>query len=276
MSSIKRAAVIGDFSGAGCGILNSALPVLAAAGVEVCGAPTFVRSVLLPDVPETAQMDLTALLPETEHRWKELGLRFDAVFCSFAGGEAEAAAAFAGSFCTGGCFLMVDPADHCEPSVTGSGVENLLRRADLIAADVGEAAALLGEKKREGPYDRRYTERLLRDLCSLGPKMAVVRDIWFNSELPGAAGFNCDLGNVSYAFSPHVPGKYFGCGSVFSPALLAGFLNGMNLTNALQLAVDFTADCMQKSRESGGEARFGLRPERSLPRLVRELGLEVR
>ena len=274
MSEMKRTAVVGDFSGVGTGVLNAALPILSAAGAETCAVVTSVLSANSLNAGESIRRDLSEDVPGYVSQWKKLGLRFDAVLCSLSDAGNAGACAFAESFCTGDCFLMVDPAPGCGPFSPED--EDLLCRADLIVPDIREAARLLGEEEREGPYERGYVERLLRNLCLLGPKMAVVKGIWFSGGLIGAAGFDFASGLVSYAFTPRVEGEYSGSGTVFSPALLAGFLNGMNLTNAMQFAVDFTADCMRRMRESGRSAEFGLKFEASLPRLIRELGLEDR
>lgn len=273
MDGVKRAALIGDFCGAGKCALNAAIPILAAAGVESYPAPAR----LLPVWPQQAEAnaageDRTGKLTETARRWKSLGLKFDAVACSYSGG-AEAVRKFAEEFRGKDCFFLVDPMLERLEASQWAETARLCAGADVVVPDVGEAACLLGEKKREGPYDRRYVEYLLRNLCGMGPRRAVVKGVWFSPDLLGAAGLDLANGNVSYAFSPRVRGEFSGTGEVFSAALLSGLLSGLQLNTAMQLAVDFTADCMRRTREAGGNAHFGLRLEACLPKLIRDLGL---
>lgn len=273
MDGIKRAALIGDFSGAGKCALNAAIPILAAAGVEAFPAPTRLLPVWPHQAaPDAAGEDRTGKLAETAQRWKSLGLKFDAVACSFSGG-AEAVKKFAEEFCGKDCFFLVDPMLERLDASQWEEAARLCAGADVVVPDVGEAACLLGEKKREGPYDRRYVEYLLRNLCGMGPRRAIVKGVWFSPDLLGAAGLDVATGSVSYAFSPRVRGEFAGTGEVFSAALLSGLLSRLQLNTAMQLAVDFTADCMRRTREFGGDARFGLKLEACLPKLIRDLGL---
>ena len=272
MDGIRRAALIGDFCGAGKCALNAAIPILAAAGVEAYPAPARLLSAWPQAEPDAVGEDRTGELPGIARRWKSLGLKFDAVACSFSGG-AEAVTAFAEEFRGKDCFFLVDPMlERLDGSQWGEATR-LCAGADVVVPDVGEAACLLGEKKREGPYDRRYVEYLLRNLCGMGPQRAVVKGVWFSPNLLGAAGLDIASGSVSYAFSPRVRGDFSGSGEVFSAALLSGLLGGHKLNTAMQLAVDFTADCMRRTREAGGDTRFGLKLEACLPKLIRDLGL---
>lgn len=68
------------------------------------------------------------------------------------------------------------------------GMVGLCGKADLIVPNFTEAAFLLGEKFREGPYTREYVEDFLRRLSALGPKQVVITGVWFSPDLFGAAG----------------------------------------------------------------------------------------
>lgn len=274
MNYLKKVAVIGELSGTGkCG-LNVALPILAAAGVEACAVPVAVAAANTPD-GVCVRRDLTADVPSMILKWKDLKLHFDAIACMPSGsGSIKAALAFADAFGEKDCIVMVDPQLQTE-AFQENGMAQLCAKAGVIVPDVGEAACLLGEDAREGPYDRNYVEHLLDGLCLLGPGMAVIKGIWFSPGLPGAASFDCQSGSVSYAFAQHVQAEnIFGAGDVFSSSLLTGLLNGMELSRSVQLAVDFTADCIRGAREIG--TGFGLNFEAALPGLMRALGLDRR
>jgi len=90
---------------------------------------------------------------------------------------------------------------------------------------------------------------------------------------PAASSDDKESGSVSYAFSPRIGGSYHGTGDVFGSALLAGMLNNMNLFNAMQLAVDYTAGCIQRTKDAGTDVRFGVNFEAGLPKFMRELGI---
>ena len=75
------------------------------------------------------------------------------------------------------------------------------------------------------------------------------------------------------SLSARVQGSYHGTGDLFASVLLGALLDGVSMRNALQLAVDFTANTIRRTREAGGDSRWGVRFEQGLPQLMRELGL---
>ena len=280
MNDSKRAALAGTVCGTGKCSLTASIPVLSAAGIESCAAPAAVLA-----APGKKLRDLGGDLPAYAETWKNAGLKFDAVAAGFPATE-EQAGLLSDFFET---LRGKDNLTMLGPSALGGeepdrgpqpeelrNRERVCRLSDLVVFAVGDAAALLGEKERQGPWDRRSVENLLRGLCSLGPKSAVVAGVWFSPDLQGAACYSAENGGVSYAFSHRIAGEWIGSSDLFSASLLSALLNGMELRSALQIAVDFTADCIRRTRESGDDGRFGLRFEACLPKLIRELGLHDR
>ena len=82
---MKRIATIQDISCFGKCSLTVALPVLSAAGLEVCCIPTAVLSTHTGGFSGYTYRDLTSdILPVAEH-WESLGLTFDSVYTGFLG-----------------------------------------------------------------------------------------------------------------------------------------------------------------------------------------------
>lgn len=280
MSECKRAALVGAVFGTGRCSLCAQLPVLAAAGIETCVVPTGVLP--SPDGKETLLFGPDGGLSAFAGKWKELGLEFDAIASGFPG-TAEQADALSDFLET---FRKKDGLTVLGPSGWGGPIEcrrmapeeipfmeRLCAEADLAVLRIGDAAALLGEPEQKGPWNRRAVESLLRGVCTLGPKSAVVTGAWFSPDLLGAAGYSAETGGVSYAFSHRIGGEWPGSGDLFAAALLAGLLRETGLSAAMQLAVDFTADGIRRTRESGCDGSLGLRFEACLPKLLRELGV---
>lgn len=281
MNDCKRAALAGTLCGTGKCALYASVAVLSAAGIECCAAPT--GALKTPGDGETNGCggDLSAYA----RKWTEQGLAFDAIAAGFprTGEQADALSGFLEALRTKDNLTVLGPSGFAgtrrplapDPEEAGL-MERLCASADLIVLSISDAAALLGEKVRREPWDRRSVENLLRGLCSLGPKTAVVTGAWFNPDLQGAAACGVETGSVSYAFSHRIGGEWLGAGDLFSAALVAGLLNGLELSLALQLAVDFTADCIRRTREAGRKGNLGLRYEACLPKLIRQLGLSDR
>ncbi|MDF1495884.1 pyridoxamine kinase [Caproiciproducens sp. CPB-2] len=282
MNKQKRIAAIHDISGFGKCSLTVALPILSAAGIEVCPVPTAVLSSHTGDLDGFTYRDLTDDMPGFQKQWKQLGLSFEALYSGFLGSyeQISIVSDFFDTFKTENTLVMVDPvmADSGELYRTitpqmAEGMVNLCGKADLIVPNFTEAAFLLGEKYREGPYTRDYVENLLRRLSGLGPRQVVITGVWFSPDLLGAAGYNRNTDAVSYAFSQKIRGRYYGTGDIFASALLSGLLNGMELDIAMQTAVDFTAGCIRRTREAGTDPRYGVHFEAGLLKFMHELGI---
>lgn len=282
MNQLKRVAAINDLSGFGKCSLTVALPILSAAGIEVSAVPTAVLSSHTGGLTNYTYCDLTADMPGFTKQWKQLDLKFDALYSGFlgSGDQIGIVSDFFDAFRTKDNLIMVDPvmADNGKlyPTITApmaSGMVELCGKADLIVPNLTEAAFLLGEEFYDGPYTRSYIEDLLFRLSNLGPKQVVITGVWFSADLLGAAGYNSEDKTVSYAFSPRINGFYHGTGDVFASTLLSGLLNQMSLSNAMQLAVDFTTGCIRRTREAGTDVRFGVNFEAGIPDLIKELGI---
>lgn len=282
MNKQLRAAAIHDLSGFGKCSLTVALPILSAAGIEVCAVPTAVLSSHTGGLNGYTYRDLTEDIPGFQAQWKQLGLEFDALYSGFLGSyeQIQIVSDFIDAFRTTGNLVVVDPvmADNGKlyPTIStemAADMIKLCKKADLIVPNLTEAAFLLGENFYEGPYNRPYIEDMLHKLSALGPKKVVLTGVWFNQDLLGAAGYDRDSGVVTYSFAPRISGSYHGTGDIFASALLAGLLNNMKLSNAIQLAVDYTTGCIRRTKEAGTDVRFGVRFEAGLLKFMRELGV---
>lgn len=282
MNQQKRVAAIHDLSGFGKCSLTVALPILSAAGCEVCAVPTAVLSSHTGGLSGYTYCDMTGEIPGFQRQWKQLGLNFDALYSGFLGSyeQIRIVSDFFDAFRTDQSLVLVDPvmADNGKlyPTISpemAAGMKTLCAKADLIVPNLTEATLLLGESYTPGPYARSYIEDLLCRLSDLGPRQVVLTGVWFHQGLLGAAGYDRESGNVSYAFSPRIPGIFHGTGDIFASALLAALLSGMSLANAMQTAADFTAGSIRRTKEAGTDPRFGVNFEAGLPRLIRELGI---
>ena len=118
-------------------------------------------------------------------------------------------------------------------------MKELCRGADVIAPNLTEAAFLLDAPYVDGPLERPAVEAMLRDLCALGPRWAVLTGVRVEGLL-GAACYDSSTGAAHFWLKEEIPGSYHGTGDLFSSTLLGGLLNGMDLSEACRTAVDFT------------------------------------
>jgi len=69
-----------------------------------------------------------------------------------------------------------------------------------------------------------------------------------------------------------IAGNFHGTGDIFASAMLAAFLRGKSLADAVQIAVDFTCGSIKRTKDAGTDVRFGVNFEAGLPDLIRQIG----
>jgi len=276
----KRVAAIHDISGFGRCSLSVALPIISVAGIECSVVPTAVLSTHTGGLDGFTYRDLTDdILPFACH-WQRLGLGFDALYSGFLGSlkQIEILSEFFNRFRTDDNMVIVDPvmADNgmlykTFPVDFPKEMRKLCQKADIIVPNITEAALLLDESYHEGPYTKGYISKKLKKLALLGSKKVVLTGVHFNETEIGAAAYDKKTGSTYYAFAPWIPSFYPGTGDVFASVLLAGLINGHDLSKATKIAVDFVANCIQRTYAAKTDTRFGINFEAGLGNLARQL-----
>lgn len=282
MQRQKRIAAIHDISCFGKCSLTVALPIISAAGIEVAAIPTAVLSTHTGGLSGYTYRDLTDdILPIIAH-WQTLDLKFDAIYTGFLGSfeQVDIVSEVFDRLKTPNNLIMVDPvmADNGElykifPQDFPAGMKKLCAKADVIVPNITEAVLMLGEPYQEGPYTPSYIEDLLKKLAALGAGQVVLTGVYFDRQQLGAAAYDSQSGVVSYAFSEWIEGYYHGTGDVFASALLAALLRDFDISQATQIAVDFTVGSIARTKEAGTDIRFGVNFEAGLYKLLQQLGL---
>jgi len=269
----KRVAAIHDISCFGRCSLTVALPILSAAGIATSIIPTAVLSTHTGGFEGYTFRDLTEdIIPVAKH-WKSLDLWFEAIYTGYLGSYAQltmVSEIFA-MFRETDTLILVDPVmgdngklytafDESFPK----GMVELCAKADVIVPNITEAALLLGEDYKEGPYTREYIEGLLSRLSSTGVKKIVLTGVYLEEGHMGAAAYDCNTKSVSYYFREKIPGMYHGTGDVFSSVLLSGLLCNQSIEQSMKLAVDFTTDAILRTYNDKTDTRYGVNFEQGL------------
>jgi pyridoxine kinase len=278
----KRVAAIHDISGFGKCSLTVALPILSAAGIEASLMPTAVLSTHTGGFTGYTFRDLTNDLRPFANHWKSLGLNFDAIYSGYLGSfeQLQIVGEVIDMFKTDNNIVLIDPVMADNGELYGAftpdfvaGMAKLCAKADIITPNITEAAVMLGQTYRDGPYEKAYIEKLLHGLAELGPRYIVLTGVCFDGDNIGAASYDKASGEVHYELSGRIDGFYHGTGDVFASVLLAGLLNGLDVDKASQLAVDFTQCSIVRTSAAGNDQRFGVNFEAGLPQLIKDLGL---
>ena len=259
----KRVAAIHDISGLGRCSLTVALPILSAAGVEVCVIPTALLSTQTGDFSGYTFLDLTNENSKIVRHWHDTGVEFDAVYTGYLGNrQIDAVSRAVDVLLTmgrggGKPYVLVDPV-MADKGVMYSGFDaafhekmrRLCDKADLITPNMTEACLLTGDayaEISEGVSADELTAKLTTDT-----RAAVV---------------TCG------AESGTIPGNWHGSGDIYSSALLGFVLNGASLAEAKSRAAEFTEASIRYTYEGGGDPKFGIWFERKLSMIFNGVSL---
>ena len=268
----KRVAAIHDISGLGKCSLTVALPIISAAGVETAVIPTAVLSTHTGGIDGYTYKDLTGeILPIAKH-WKSLNLKFDAIYTGFLGSfeQIDLVSQIMDTLSDENTKVIVDPcmADNGNLYKTytvemAQGVKSLCKKADIIVPNITEACLLLGIDYKE-KFEKEELIKIVKNLCDLGCKQAVLTGVSFNKGELGALCFDKKSQKVDYKFASEVPARYHGTGDVFASFMVGALLNEIDLTQSVQIAADFTSRSINNTFVAGTDKRFGVNFEKEL------------
>ena len=276
----KRVAAIHDISCFGRCSLTVALPIISAAGIETTVIPTAILSTHTGGFKGFTFCDLTSeILPVANH-WESEGISVDAVYTGYLGSkeQIEIVMKTVDIIKENDGILIVDPAmaDNGKlyvgfPEDFPNEMLNLCKKADIIVPNITEAAMLLGIPYKEGPYNKSYIEDMLKQLSVITNAKVVLTGVWFEETKLGAATY--ENGKIEYCLSERINTLYHGTGDVFASALVSSLLNGKDLKDAAQIAVDFTCGSIKKTLLLRPNDKYGVCFEAEIPNLIKKLEL---
>lgn len=263
-----RVAAIQDLSAFGRCSLTIIMPALSAMGIQCCPVLTAYLSTHTGGFGNNTFLDLTDEMEPVMRHWKELDLRFDAVFSGFMGStrQMDITAEFLRSFRRGNCIAVVDPVmgDNGKlyrtytPEMCAK-LSELAAQADVITPNRTEASILLGipyeELRLEG---EEQCAGWARALSMGGQRSVVLKGVAFGADRVGAVCFDHTDGSVSFASAPRVAGEFHGTGDLFASVLTGGLIKGKSLQESVQWAADFVSVCAGYTLKQGTPRREGI------------------
>ena len=257
---IPRVAAVHDLCGYGKCSLGVAIPVLSAAGCDVCPVPTGLFSSHTA-FPGWYMHDTTDILRDYLAAWRGIDVDIDAIYSGFLGAPEQVDIIRSLYETYPNALRVVDPvmADHGKvyPTYTPElcdAMAELACGADVLTPNLTEAAIILGEPIGEewGGTDIPDEEahRLVRALLDKGAKHVVLKGVKRAGEsvvrnFVGSQGAT-DIVEVSNEYLPYL---LHGTGDVYASCLLAALMAGRTLEEAVAFAGDFVHDAMIVSAE---------------------------
>lgn len=257
---IPRVAAVHDLCGYGKCSLGVAIPVLSAAGCDVCPVPTGLFSSHTA-FPGWYMHDTTNILDDYLNAWKGINVEIDAIYSGFLG-DAEQVRIIESLYETyPDALRMVDPvmADHgaVYPTYTPELCEAMAKlacQADVLTPNLTEAAIILGEPIGDEwagtDISDEEAKRMVNALLDKGAKNVVLKGIQREGEnvIRNFVG-GVDVPEIMEIWNDYVPYMLHGTGDVYASCVLAAILAGRSLAEAVAFAGSFVHDAMIVSAE---------------------------
>lgn len=247
-SYIPRIAAVHDMCGYGKCSLGVAIPVLSAAGCDVCPVPTalFSSHTLYPNF---VMRDTTDFLGDYLHAWQGIDVDIDAIYSGFLG-SADQVELIRSLYATYPQALrIVDPvmADHGKvyPTYTPELCEamaSLAADATLLTPNLTEASIITQmDYEGQSPSDI-YTAKMMDALLNKGAQYVVLKGIAREGQIINlVGGQNIDTAQVTNQLLPH---NLHGTGDLYCSALLGALMAGTSLYDAVSFASQFVIDAI--------------------------------
>ena len=246
---IPRIAAVHDLCGYGKCSLGVAIPVLSAAGCDVCPVPTGLFSSHTA-FPGWYMHDTTVILKDYTDAWKKIGVDIDAVYSGFLG-DAEQVARIRDLYDSyPNALRVVDPvmADHGKvyPTYTPElcdAMAQLADGADILTPNLTEASIILGIEWPGANVDEGAVRKMIDGLRAKGAKNVVLKGVERGDGLIRNY-IEGDSVEFTETVNKKLPYMLHGTGDLFASALLAAVMAGRNLVEATRFASDFVPEAM--------------------------------
>ncbi|MDE5583539.1 MAG: pyridoxamine kinase [Ruminococcus sp.] len=274
---MKKIVTIQDISCFGKCSLTVALPIISAMGIETAVIPTAVLSTHTGGFAGYTFRDLTDDIPNIANHWQNLGIKFNALYTGYLGSEKQVkiVSDFFDNFRTNENFTIVDPVLGDNGRFYDGFNENfaekmakLCGKADYIIPNMTEASFLLKIPYTES-YDRAYIEEILRKLAGIGCKVPMLTGVRFDDSQQGAVAYNSEENKFYCSFGDNIARSVHGTGDIFASVFTGAVALGKSLQQALDIAVNFTVDCIKATQNYVDEMWYGSCFELCIPNLIK-------
>ena len=254
---IPRVAAVHDLCGYGKCSLGIAIPVLSAAGIDVCPVPTSLFSAHT-KFPKFYMHDTTAMLDDYLDAWREEGVELDGIYSGFLGSAEQVGAIRRLYREYPGALRIVDPVmgdgDEKYPTYTDEmceAMKGLVDGANVLTPNLTEAAILTGMPYAGQNVDDAHVRRTVDALLEMGAKSVVLKGIVRPGEkvIRNYVAVAGEGGAPEEVASELLPFMLHGTGDLFASGLTAAIFCGRNLRAAVEFAGTLVRDAMAITRD---------------------------
>ncbi len=222
--------------------------------------------------------DLTDKMQAFADHWKQLGIRFDAIYTGYLATkeQAEIVKRFLIDFKKSDTLCIVDPVmgdngdfyNRIDESFV-SDMRFLCSMADIITPNVTEAEMIAGVDCTKPPYSLDHIKELLISLRNLGTPRIVITGIESEDGQIGCAVYDSFTRKANMFFTPKAEGRFPGSGDVFAASLTSAVMSDKEFTDAVQIAMSFTCECVEQTALTSRPRSYGLQFEPQINKLIK-------
>ena len=274
---IPRVAAVHDMCGYGKCSLTAAIPILSAAGCDVCPVPTALFSAHTRYEVFTFH-DTTEILDGYLDAWRQENVDLDGVYSGFLGSADQVAIIKRLYAEYPHALRLVDPVMGDGGEIYATYTPELCRAmgtlvdgADALMPNLTEASILTGRDYPGQDIDDAQVDEILGALLAAGAKNVVLKGIEHGDGLIHNYVWG-DAIDFTETTNAKLPYMLHGTGDVFASTLLAAVMAGRDLAEATAFAADFTADAMLISAKQPNVEDRGVSFEPLLGKVTALLG----
>lgn len=254
---IPRVAAVHDMCGYGKCSLGCAIPVLSAAGVDVCPVPTALFSAHT-KFPVFHMHDTTDMLTAYLDAWREEGVELDGVYSGFLGSAEQVAIIQRLYREYENALRIVDPVmgdgGIKYPTYTDelcAAMAQLVDGADVLTPNLTEASILTGIPYEGQDVSIEFVQKNADALLNMGAKTVIIKGVVHEGEsiIRNYIASAADGGTVEEVSSELLPYMLHGTGDLFASALTAAIYTGRTTRDAVDFAGEFVRDAMRVTLE---------------------------
>lgn len=252
---LPRVAAVHDLCGYGKCSLGIAIPVLSAAGIDVCPVPTSLFSAHT-RFPKFYMHDTTPMLAEYLDAWREEGIELDGIYSGFLGSAEQVDAILRLYREYPKALRIVDPVmgdgGSKYPTYTDEmceAMKGLVDGADVLTPNLTEASILTGIAYAGQDVDEAYIKGMMEALLGMGAKSVVLKGIVHEGENIIRNYVSVAGGEVEEVSSELLPYMLHGTGDLFASGLTAAIYAGESLLSAVEFAGSLVRHAMEITPE---------------------------
>ncbi len=270
---MKNVLIVQDISSFGKCSTTVALPIISACGVTGSLLPTSLLSTHTgPEFPGFTFLDLFDNMKATLTHWKELGIKFDAVYTGYLGMKEHVDLILEEipPLMSEEALLFVDPAfadnGQLYAGFDEEYVEEMMRlveKADYALPNMSEACFLLDRNfEAYDDSDQDGVKEVLEALVTAGAKNAMLTGVRETNQI-GAALLN-EEGSLSTSFEEYQTQSFHGTGDVFASVFVGQYLRHGSIEKAMDKAVHFVPEAIKATLDDEHPITYGVHFEKCL------------